>query len=301
MREILSLHIGNFGIQSGHAFVDAIMKEHNIDPSGILMPNTIYPQTFFEDISNATQTRLIPRSIFIDSDQYSLDILKNNGNLSFMCKPDSFCLLSNFGHNFANFHNIPSEELFDNIRKNIEHSDSFQGFQITHSMIGACGSGMTYKILEFINEEFSSKISSFYSLFDTNSVSNSAQIYNELFLLSKFVDQKNTLNYVIDNQALNGILVNSCNILHPTFSNYNELIAEIMSNATCGYRFPGPLNYDMRKIMTNLIPYPGFHFVSASLAPLKCRFDPVSKINTHDLVKEAYYTQSYTSKVHCGS
>jgi len=41
-----------------------------------------------------------------------------------------------------------------------------------------------------------------------------------------------------------------------------------MSGVTCGLRFPGQLNSDLRKMAVNLIPFPRLHFFIAGLAPL---------------------------------
>merc|ERR1711996_195778 len=44
-----------------------------------------------------------------------------------------------------------------------------------------------------------------------------------------------------------------------------------MSGVTCGLRFPGQLNGDLRKLAVNLIPFPRLHFFMTSFAPLTSR------------------------------
>ncbi len=44
-----------------------------------------------------------------------------------------------------------------------------------------------------------------------------------------------------------------------------------MSGVTCSLRFPGQLNSDLRKIATNLVPFPRLHFFMAGFAPLTSR------------------------------
>jgi len=41
-----------------------------------------------------------------------------------------------------------------------------------------------------------------------------------------------------------------------------------MSGVTCGFRFPGQLNSDLRKLAVNLIPFPRLHFFMTGFAPL---------------------------------
>jgi tubulin beta len=44
-----------------------------------------------------------------------------------------------------------------------------------------------------------------------------------------------------------------------------------MSGITCSLRFPGQLNSDLRKLATNLIPFPRLHFFLVGFAPLTPR------------------------------
>jgi len=44
-----------------------------------------------------------------------------------------------------------------------------------------------------------------------------------------------------------------------------------MSGVTCGLRFPGQLNGDLRKLAVNLIPFPRLHFFMIGFAPLTAR------------------------------
>jgi tubulin beta len=44
-----------------------------------------------------------------------------------------------------------------------------------------------------------------------------------------------------------------------------------MSGTTCGLRFPGQLNSDLRKLAVNLIPFPRLHFFMIGIAPLTSR------------------------------
>lgn len=57
----------------------------------------------------------------------------------------------------------------------------------------------------------------------------------------------------------------------PTYGDLNHLISHTMSGVTASLRFPGQLNADLRKLCTNLTPFPRLHFFTASLAPLVSR------------------------------
>ena len=49
----------------------------------------------------------------------------------------------------------------------------------------------------------------------------------------------------------------------------NHIIAQVMSNTTCTFRFHGSdNNSDIRKLTTNLVPFPRVHFLLQAQAPL---------------------------------
>ena len=52
------------------------------------------------------------------------------------------------------------------------------------------------------------------------------------------------------------------------FDSMNSIAAQMLSNLTCGVRFPGSLNMDVNEISTNLVPYPRLHFMVPSMSPL---------------------------------
>jgi len=53
-----------------------------------------------------------------------------------------------------------------------------------------------------------------------------------------------------------------------------------MSGVTCGLRFPGQLNGDLRKLAVNLIPFPRLHFFMIGFAPLVARSSQVYRTAT---------------------
>jgi len=57
----------------------------------------------------------------------------------------------------------------------------------------------------------------------------------------------------------------------PTYGDLNHLVSAAMSGVTCGLRFPGQLNGDLRKLAVNLIPFPRLHFFMIGFAPLTAR------------------------------
>ncbi|GLG93087.1 Tubulin alpha-4 chain, partial [Gryllus bimaculatus] len=52
------------------------------------------------------------------------------------------------------------------------------------------------------------------------------------------------------------------------FRDVNNIIVNMLLHLTSGARFPGSLNVDMNEIATNLVPFPGMHFLTSSVSPL---------------------------------
>lgn len=62
-----------------------------------------------------------------------------------------------------------------------------------------------------------------------------------------------------------------------------------MAGITTCFRYPGQLNTDLRKLMTNMVPYPRLHFFIPGFAPLTPRLsEAYRKITTCDLVSQIF-------------
>merc|ERR1711973_833512 len=75
--------------------------------------------------------------------------------------------------------------------------------------------------------------------------------------------------FIIDNEALMNI---QHNILQAgkdaDFKKMNLLIAKVSCGVTCPLRFHGSINADLRKLGTNLVPFPRLHFFMIGESPL---------------------------------
>ena len=94
--------------------------------------------------------------------------------------------------------------------------------------------------------------------------------YNATLSFHQLIE--NTDQYVIlDNEALYDICFRTLKLTQPTFGDLNHLVSAAMSGVTCSLRFPGQLNSDLRKVATNLVPFPRLHFFMTGFAPLTSR------------------------------
>ena len=72
----------------------------------------------------------------------------------------------------------------------------------------------------------------------------------------------------VDNEAIYEMCKKNLDIQRPSFSNLNNLIAQVVSSVTASLRFDGSLNVDLNEFQTNLVPYPRIHFPLVSYAPI---------------------------------
>ena len=62
-----------------------------------------------------------------------------------------------------------------------------------------------------------------------------------------------------------------------------------MSGITCSFRFPSKLNSDLRKLSTNLVPYPRLHFFMSGFAPLtSCGTQQYRALTVPDLTAQMF-------------
>ncbi len=195
------------------------------------------------------------------------------GAIGGIFRPDNFIFgQSGAGNNWAKGHYTEGAELVDAvmecIRKEAETCDVLQGFQLTHSIGGGCGSGMGTLLVSKVKEEFPDRIISTYSVIPSPKVSDTVvEPYNATLSIHQLVENADQC-YALDNEALYDICARSLKIDKPSYSDLNNLIANAITGTTCSLRFPGQLNCDLRKLGVNLVPFPRLHFFLCGFAPL---------------------------------
>jgi len=217
----------------------------------------------------------VPRCILMDLEPGTMDSVRagSHGNIF---RPDNFVFgQSGAGNNWAKGHYTEGAELIDSVldvvRKEAEGCACLQGFQITHSLGGGTGSGMGTLLIAKIREEYPDRIMCTFSVFPSPKVSDTVvEPYNATLSIHQLVENADEV-MVIDNEALYDICFRTLKLTTPTYGDLNHLVSAAMSGVTCGLRFPGQLNGDLRKLAVNLIPFPRLHFFMIGFAPLQAR------------------------------
>ncbi|CAD6582705.1 MAG: Tubulin beta chain (Beta tubulin) [Tremellales sp. Tagirdzhanova-0007] len=232
--------------------------------------------------TEASNSKYVPRSIQVDLEPAVVDVVRS-GPLANLFRPDTFVHgQSGAGNNWAKGYYTEGElmndvqligaELIDPImdvlRRQAENTDSFQGFQVLHSLGGGTGSGLGALLLGKIREEYPDRMLATFSIFPSPKVSNTVvEPYNAILSTHNLVENSN-ITCCIDNEALYQICVSELKQKTPEYRDLNALIAKVMSGFTTTLRFPGVLNSDLRKLAVNMVPFPRLHFFTVGYAPL---------------------------------
>jgi len=272
-REVISVSVGQAGIQLGSAVWEQYSNEHGVQTDGTLKKELKekdkYFTTFFEE-TNAGQ--FVPRQITVDLEPTVVDDVRT-GPRSQMFHPE-FLLngKEDAANNFARGHYTVGKEILDQVndrlRKLVDNSANVQGFIINHAVGGGTGSGLGALILERIAVDYRKKSKIGFEIYPAPNISTCiVEPYNAMLSTHWLLDHTE-VSVVLDNEAIYGICQKQLDIDRPSYANLNMVIAKVISSMTASLRFDGELNVDLGEFQTNLVPFPRLHFMTTALAPV---------------------------------
>lgn len=273
MREVISIHIGQGGVQVGNSCWELYCLEHGIQPDGRIDPERQTKDdsisTFF---SEAGSGKFVPRCVFFDLEPSVVDEVRT-GNYRQLFHPDQ--LISgkeDAANNYARGHYTVGKEMvdvcLDRIRKLADQCSGLQGFLVFHSVGGGTGSGFGSLLLDKLSFEYGKKSKLDFCIYPSPQVSTSVvEPYNSVLSTHSLLEHTDVA-FLLDNEAIYDICRKNLGIEQPTYTNLNRLIAQVISSLTASLRFEGALNVDVTEFQTNLVPYPRIHFMLCSYAPV---------------------------------
>merc|ERR1711935_81245 len=279
MREIVALAVGQCGNQVNQKFWDALATEHGIDHdagtwNGEHEEQVQRADVYFNEIPGG---RFVPRSVLVDLEPGVLGQVQSDKKMGRLFNPDTFVSAQDgAGNNWAKgyFSYGPEiiEEVLDQVRRASEACESLQAFQIMHSLGGGTGSGLGSLLLEKLSEEYSDKLAFNFSILPGSTNGGVSDVvtepYNAIMSLNQLIENSEAV-FPIENGAVHRICQKNLKIAQPSFQDVNHIIAQVMSNTTSTLRFQGcENNSDIRKLCTNLVPFPRIHFLLQAQAPL---------------------------------
>ena len=276
MREIISIHIGQAGIQLGNVCWELFCIEHGIQPNGLMHPDKII-ESRDDDAYNAffsenKDGKHIPRAILLDLEPTIIDEVRT-GTYRQLFNPEQLINgKEDAANNFARGHYTIGKEIvdlcLDRIRKLADNCTGLQGFLIFNSVGGGTGSGFGSLLLERLSVDYGKKSKLAFAIYPSPQISPIiVEPYNSV-LCTHLMMEHTDVAIVLDNEAVYDICRRQLDIERPTYTNLNRLIAQVISSLTASLRFDGALNVDVTEFQTNLVPYPRIHFMLSSYAPI---------------------------------
>ncbi|KAG0324463.1 Tubulin alpha-3 chain, partial [Podila horticola] len=272
MREIISLHVGQAGIQIGNACWELYCLEHGIGPDGIRMHEPTegeFSKTFF---SETEKGKYVPRTMFIDLEETVVDEVRSGKYRNLYHPQNMISHREDASNNYARGHYTIGKELIDPIMERIhkmtDSCDGLQGFLLFHSFGGGTGSGLGALVLERLSTDFGKKSKLEFAVYPAPEMATSVvEPYNSILTTHTTLELADC-TFMVDNEAIYDICRRNLDVERPTYSNLNRMIAQVVSSITLSLRFSGKLNVDMNEFQTNLVPYPRIHFPLVTYAPI---------------------------------
>ncbi|GLD59944.1 tubulin alpha chain-like protein [Lates japonicus] len=150
MRECISVHVGQAGVQMGNTCWELYCLEHGIQPDGQMpshKPVGGHDDSFTTFFSETGAGKYVPRAIFVDLEPTVIDEVRT-GTYRQLFHPEQ--LISgkeDAANNYARGHYTIGKEIIDSvldrIRKLADQCTGLQGFLVFHSFGGGTGSGFT--------------------------------------------------------------------------------------------------------------------------------------------------------------
>ncbi|XP_051787031.1 tubulin alpha-1A chain-like isoform X1 [Erpetoichthys calabaricus] len=275
MRECISIHVGQAGVQMGNACWELYCLEHGIQPDGQMPSDKTIgggDDSFNTFFSETGAGKHVPRAVFVDLEPTVVDEVRT-GTYRQLFHPEQLITgKEDAANNYARGHYTIGKEIIDLVldrtRKLADQCTGLQGFLIFHSFGGGTGSGFTSLLMERLSVDYGKKSKLEFAIYPAPQVSTAVvEPYNSILTTHTTLEHSDCA-FMVDNEAIYDICRRNLDIERPTYTNLNRLIGQIVSSITASLRFDGALNVDLTEFQTNLVPYPRIHFPLATYAPV---------------------------------
>ncbi|KAF9145245.1 hypothetical protein BGX30_009826 [Mortierella sp. GBA39] len=275
MREVISLHVGQAGVQIGNACWELYCLEHGLAPDGTLnqtdqvVNELSSPSTFFSETGAGKH---VPRAIFVDLEESVIQEVRNGSYRNLFHPEQMICGKEDAANNYARGHYTIGKELvdkvLDKVRKLADNCSGLQGFFVFHSFGGGTGSGFGALLLERLSADYGKKSKLEFAVYPAPEMATSVvEPYNSILTTHTTLEHTDCA-FMVDNEAIYEICQRNLDVSRPTYTHLNRMIAQVVSSITASLRFAGSLNVDLNEFQTNLVPYPRIHFPLVTYAPI---------------------------------
>ncbi|XP_017727922.1 PREDICTED: tubulin alpha chain-like 3 [Rhinopithecus bieti] len=282
MRECLSIHIGQAGIQIGDACWELYCLEHGIQPNGVVLDSQQdqlenakmeHTNASFDTFFCETRAgKHVPRALFVDLEPAVIDGIRTGQHRSLFHPEQLVSGKEDAANNYARgCYSVGSKVIdlvLERTRKLAEQCGGLQGFLIFRSFGGGTGSGFTSLLMERLTGEYSRKTKLEFSVYPSPRISTAVVEPYNCVLTTHSTTEHTDCTFIVDNEAIYDICHRTLGVERPSYANINRLMVQAVSSITASLRFEGPLNVDLIEFQTNLVPYPRIHFPMTAFAPI---------------------------------
>jgi len=301
VREVLTVCVGQCGIQMGQTIWEQYCAEHGVTVKGD-NPETKDDGTFECFFEQTGAGQYVPRNLMVDLEPNVIDDVKNS-KYSAIFHPD-FLLpgKEDAANNFARGHYTVGKEMIDKVndrlRKLVDNCDNVQGFVVNHAVGGGTGSGLGALILERIAVDYRKKSKLGFEVYPSPTISTCVvEPYNSLLTTHWLLDHTE-ISIVLDNEAIYEICQKNLGLKRPDYDTLNRMIAKSVSSMTASLRFEGELNVDLNEFQTNLVPFPRLHFMITSMAPVTTKKKKeTTNTDTDEITKQCFAQKHFFAKI----
>merc|ERR1712178_288711 len=196
MRECISIHVGQAGVQIGNAFWELYCLEHGIQPD-VQMPSDktigggdVSFNPFFGETGAGKH---VPRAVFVDLEPTVVDEVRT-GTCRQLFHPEQ--LISgkeDAANNYARGHYTIGKEIvdlvLDRIRKLADNCTGLQGFLVFNAVGGGTGSGLACLLLERLSVDYGKKSKLEYAIYPAPQVSTAVvEPYNTVLCVHSLLE-----------------------------------------------------------------------------------------------------------------
>ncbi|KXJ17788.1 Tubulin alpha chain, testis-specific [Exaiptasia diaphana] len=263
LRECISVHVGQAGVQIGNACWELYCLEHGIQPDGLMPSDQSLggsDDSFCTFFSETGGGKHVPRAVFVDLEPTVVDEVRT-GRYRQLFHPDQLLTgKEDAANNYARGHYTVGREVIElalgRIRKLADQCTGLQGFLIFHSFGGGTGSGFSSLLMERLSVDYGKKSKLEFAIYPAPQISTAVvEPYNSVLTTHTTLGHSDCA-FMVDNEAIFDICRRNLDIERPSYKNLNRLIGQIVSSITASLRFDGALNVDLTEFQTNLVPYP---------------------------------------------
>jgi len=301
VREVLTINVGQAGIQLGQSVWEQYCAEHNIGVTG-KKNDKAKDKSFMCFYEETGAGQFVPRNLMVDLEPNVIDDVKNSKYSKIFYPEFLLAGKEDAANNFARGHYTVGKEMIDRVddrlRKLVDNCDNVQGFVINHSVGGGTGSGLGALILERIAVDYRKKSKIGFELYPSPTISTCVvEPYNALLTTHWLLDHTE-VSMVLDNEAIYEICQKWLDVRRPSYDNLNRLITKTISSMTASLRFGGELNVDLNEFQTNLVPFPRLHFMITSMAPVVTpKKLETARTDVQSITESCFNAQNFFAKI----